>query len=137
MFLFLGPTGVGKTELARSLAAVLFGNERRLVRFDMSEFAEPHSMAKLIGAPPGYVGYEKEGLLISALRTMTSNIVPRPAPTRPTVWFRSNRKQPEASEFDPREALAGVFRVELVNRVDEVIVFRRLDRKALRRIIDQ
>jgi len=69
VFLFLGPTGVGKTELARSLAALLFGDEKRLVRFDMSEYMEPHSVARLIGAPPGYVGYEKEGLLIASLRT--------------------------------------------------------------------
>ncbi len=75
VFLFMGPTGVGKTELARSLAELMFGDEKRLVRFDMSEYMEPHSAAKLIGAPPGYVGYEKEGLLISALRTRPHCIV--------------------------------------------------------------
>ncbi|MCA8959140.1 MAG: ATP-dependent Clp protease ATP-binding subunit [Planctomycetes bacterium] len=68
-FLFLGPTGVGKTELAKALTAQLFGDEKRLIRFDMSEYAESHAAAKLIGAPPGYVGYEEEGLLISAVRT--------------------------------------------------------------------
>jgi ATP-dependent Clp protease ATP-binding subunit ClpC len=68
VFLFLGPTGVGKTELAKALAEFLFGREDRLVRFDMSEFSEPHSVAKLLGAPPGYVGYEDEGQLTAALR---------------------------------------------------------------------
>ncbi|MEZ5965329.1 MAG: ATP-dependent Clp protease ATP-binding subunit [Planctomycetota bacterium] len=75
VFLFLGPTGVGKTELAKSLAHVLFGDEKRLVRFDMSEFTEPHSVSKLIGAPPGYVGHEREGQLISSLRTHPHSIV--------------------------------------------------------------
>src|SRR5262249_48216966 len=74
-FLFLGPTGVGKTELAKSLAQVLFGDERRLVRFDMSEYMEPHSVAKMIGAPPGYVGYEQKGLLVSAIRTQPHSVV--------------------------------------------------------------
>jgi len=75
VFLFLGPTGVGKTELARSLATVLFGDERRLIRFDMSEYTEAHSVAKLIGAPPGYVGFEREGLLISAVRSHPHSVV--------------------------------------------------------------
>jgi ATP-dependent Clp protease ATP-binding subunit ClpC len=67
-FLFLGPTGVGKTEVARQLAAVVFGNTARLVRFDMSEYSEKHSVARLIGAPPGYVGHEEGGQLTDALR---------------------------------------------------------------------
>jgi ATP-dependent Clp protease ATP-binding subunit ClpC len=67
-FLFLGPTGVGKTEMARSLAAFLFGSERSLVRFDMSEFMEKHSVSKLIGSPPGYVGYEEGGQLTERVR---------------------------------------------------------------------
>ncbi|MGO8789144.1 MAG: ATP-dependent Clp protease ATP-binding subunit [Terriglobia bacterium] len=67
-FLFLGPTGVGKTEMARSLAAFLFGSERALVRFDMSEFMEKHSVSKLIGSPPGYVGYEEGGQLTERVR---------------------------------------------------------------------
>ena len=60
-FLFLGPTGVGKTEVARSLAEFLFGSERALIRFDMSEYMEKHSVSKLIGSPPGYVGHEEGG----------------------------------------------------------------------------
>src|SRR5437016_13714577 len=62
-FLFLGPTGVGKTEVARALAGFLFGSEKSLVRFDMSEYMEKHSVSKLIGSPPGYVGYEEGGQL--------------------------------------------------------------------------
>ena len=67
-FMFLGPTGVGKTELARQLSRILFGSERALLRFDMSEFMEAHSVSKLIGAPPGYVGYEEGGLLTERVR---------------------------------------------------------------------
>jgi ATP-dependent Clp protease ATP-binding subunit ClpC len=67
-FLFLGPTGVGKTEVARSLAQVLFGNERSMIRFDMSEFMEKHSVSKLIGSPPGYVGHEEGGQLTERIR---------------------------------------------------------------------
>jgi len=75
VFLFTGPTGVGKTHLAKSLAEVLFGDVKRLVRIDMSEYMEPHTVSNLIGAPPGYVGHEQEGTLISALRTHPHCIV--------------------------------------------------------------
>ena len=75
VFLFLGPTGVGKTELARSLAEFLFGSDLQLIRFDMSEFIEEHSVAKLIGSPPGYVGYEEEGQLTGRLRTKPYSVV--------------------------------------------------------------
>jgi len=74
-FLFVGPSGVGKTQLAKALAEVLFGSERALVRFDMSEFAEPHSISKLIGAPPGYVGYEQGGRLTEAIRRQPFSVV--------------------------------------------------------------
>ena len=67
-FLFLGPTGVGKTELAKALADFLFDDERAMVRIDMSEYAEKHSVARLVGAPPGYVGYEEGGQLTEAVR---------------------------------------------------------------------
>src|SRR5438046_3990663 len=67
-FLFLGPTGVGKTELARALAEFLFDDEKAMVRIDMSEYMEKHSVARLIGAPPGYVGYEEGGALTEAVR---------------------------------------------------------------------
>jgi ATP-dependent Clp protease ATP-binding subunit ClpC len=74
-FLFLGPTGVGKTEVARSLAAFLFGSERSLVRFDMSEYMEKHSVSKLIGSPPGYVGYEEGGQLTERVKRNPYSVV--------------------------------------------------------------
>ncbi len=70
-FLFLGPTGVGKTELCKALAGFLFDTEEAMVRIDMSEFMEKHSVARLIGAPPGYVGYEEGGYLTEAVRRQT------------------------------------------------------------------
>ncbi len=75
VFIFIGNTGVGKTELAKALAEVLFGTEEKLIRLDMSEFMEQHSVAKLIGAPPGYVGYEEEGRLTGALRSQPYSVV--------------------------------------------------------------
>ena len=74
-FLFLGQTGVGKTELSKALAEVVFGSESRLIRFDMSEFMERHSVAKLIGSPPGYVGYEEQGQLIKKIRSSPYSVV--------------------------------------------------------------
>jgi ATP-dependent Clp protease ATP-binding subunit ClpC len=74
-FLFLGPTGVGKTEMARSLAAFLFGSDRALIRFDMSEFMEKHSVSKLIGSPPGYVGYEEGGQLTERVRRSPYSVI--------------------------------------------------------------
>ena len=74
-FLFLGPTGVGKTELARALAELLFDDERAMVRIDMSEYGEKHSVARLIGAPPGYVGYEEGGQLTEAVRRRPYSVV--------------------------------------------------------------
>ncbi len=74
-FLFLGPTGVGKTEVARSLAALLFGSDRAMIRFDMSEFMEKHSVSKLIGSPPGYVGYEEGGQLTERVRRNPYSVV--------------------------------------------------------------
>ena len=75
VFLFMGPTGVGKTELAKALAQFLFGDERRLLRYDMSEYMEEHSAAKLIGAPPGYVGHDEGGALINAVRSHPYNVL--------------------------------------------------------------
>ena len=74
-FLFLGPTGVGKTELARTLAALLFDDERAMLRIDMSEYMERHSVSRLIGAPPGYVGYEEGGQLTEAVRRRPYSVV--------------------------------------------------------------
>jgi len=75
VFLFLGPTGVGKTELARGIAVFLFGSENGLIRFDMSEFMEEHSVAKLIGSPPGYIGHDEEGQLTGKLRSRPYSVV--------------------------------------------------------------
>jgi len=75
VFLFLGPTGVGKTELARTLADVLFGSEDAMIRLDMSEYMEKHSVARLIGAPPGYVGYEEGGQLTEAVRKRPYSVI--------------------------------------------------------------
>ncbi len=74
-FLFLGPTGVGKTELSKALAEVLFGNENAMIRVDMSEFMEPHSVSKLIGAPPGYVGYDEGGQLTEKIRRKPYSVI--------------------------------------------------------------
>src|SRR5437667_12894252 len=74
-FLFLGPTGVGKTELARALAECLFDDERAMIRIDMSEYMEKHTVARLIGAPPGYVGYEEGGQLTEAVRRRPYSVV--------------------------------------------------------------
>ena len=74
-FLFLGPTGVGKTETAKALASSLFNDEKALIRIDMSEYQEAHSLARLIGAPPGYVGYEEGGQLTEAVRRKPYSVV--------------------------------------------------------------
>ena len=74
-FIFLGPTGVGKTELCKALAEFLFDDERNMVRIDMSEFMEQHSVARLIGAPPGYVGYEEGGRLTEAVRRQPYSVI--------------------------------------------------------------
>jgi ATP-dependent Clp protease ATP-binding subunit ClpC len=74
-FLFLGPTGVGKTEMARTLAKFLFGSDKALIRFDMSEFMEKHSVSKLIGSPPGYVGYEEGGQLTERVKRSPYSVV--------------------------------------------------------------
>src|SRR6185436_1352114 len=74
-FMFLGPTGVGKTELARALAEVLFDDERAMVRLDMSEYGERHTVARLLGAPPGYIGYEEGGQLTEPVRRRPYSVV--------------------------------------------------------------
>ncbi|MBC1259888.1 AAA family ATPase [Synechococcus sp. BSF8S] len=175
-FLFLGPTGVGKTELAKALAAALFDEEDALVRLDMSEFMERNAVARLVGAPPGYVGYEEGGQLTEAVRrrpyavllldevekahpevfnlllqvlddgrltdsqgrtvdfrhtvvVMTSNLASR-------AILESARSGDESGlEAAVERALAGQFRPEFLNRIDEVIRFRPLAAGDLERIV--
>lgn len=74
-FLFLGSTGVGKTELARALAETMFGSEKNMLRFDMSEYMEKHEVSRLVGAPPGYVGYEEGGQLTDAVRRNPYSVI--------------------------------------------------------------
>jgi ATP-dependent Clp protease ATP-binding subunit ClpB len=179
-FIFLGPTGVGKTELARALAELLFDDERSMIRLDMSEYMEKHTVSRLVGAPPGYIGYEEGGQLTEAVRRrpysvllfdeiekahpdvfnvllqlledgrltdgqgrtvdfrncvviMTSNIGSQliaevPPEADATVWDRV------------RDGVLGElranFRPEFLNRVDDIILFSRLDRTQLRQIVD-
>ncbi len=174
-FLFLGPTGVGKTELARSLAEFLFDDERALVRIDMSEYGEKHTVARLIGAPPGYVGYEEGGALTEAVRRRPYSVVlfdeiekahadvfnvflqllddgrltdghGRTVDFRNTIVIMTSNLGSEllaelvdADEQTRRAALTNAlrrtFRPEFLNRVDEVVLFDRLDRAALRKVV--
>ena len=175
-FLFLGPTGVGKTELARALATLLFQDEAALVRIDMSEYMERHQVARLIGAPPGYVGYDKGGQLTDAVRQRPYSIVLLDELEKAhsdvfnlllqimedgrltdgpgqTVDFRhaviimtSNCGSKHivelsaASEEEVRERVMedvrAQFKPEFLNRIDEIIVFHRLGREEIRRVVD-
>jgi ATP-dependent Clp protease ATP-binding subunit ClpB len=176
-FMFLGPTGVGKTELTKALAEFLFDDEAALVRIDMSEYMEKHSVARLIGAPPGYVGYEEGGALTEAVRRRPYQVVlfDEIEKAHPdvfnvllqvldegrltdgqgrTVDFRNTlivmtsnlgaeylMAQPEGQDSDAvREEIMAVvrasFRPEFLNRVDEIILFHRLKRSDMTRIVD-
>ncbi|MGI5291262.1 ATP-dependent Clp protease ATP-binding subunit [Nonomuraea polychroma] len=174
-FLFLGPTGVGKTELARALAEALFGGEDHMVRIDMSEFQERHTVSRLIGAPPGYVGYEEAGQLTEAVRRRPHGVilldeVEKAHPdvmnillqmlddgrltdgqgrtvdfTNTIVIMTSNigaplilesTADPAQLESQLMDLLRRSVRPELLNRIDETIVFKRLEREQLRQIVD-
>jgi ATP-dependent Clp protease ATP-binding subunit ClpB len=155
-FLFLGPTGVGKTELAKCLADVLFDDEKSLVRIDMSEFQERHSVARLVGAPPGYVGYDEGGELTEAVRRRPYSVVlldelekahpdvfnillqimddgrltdgqGRTVNFTNTILVMTSNLAVEPAQF---------FKPELVNRFDEIVRFRALDEKDMVRIVD-
>jgi ATP-dependent Clp protease ATP-binding subunit ClpB len=176
-FLFLGPTGVGKTELTKALAAFLFDDERAMLRIDMSEFMEKHAVARLIGAPPGYVGYEEGGVLTEAVRRRPYQVIlfdevekahedifnvllqvlddgrltdgqGRTVDFRNTIIVLTSNLGSELLAAQPDgEPMALVhaqvmrvvrehFRPEFLNRLDEIITFRRLARDDMKVIVD-
>ena len=188
-FLFLGPTGVGKTELSKALAEVLFGDENAMIRLDMSEFMEPHSVSKLIGAPPGYVGFDDGGQLTEKIRRkpysvvlfdeiekahpdvmnmllqiledgrltdsqgrtvnfkntviiMTSNLGARLITDRKQLGFANKEGEADSKkEYDDikKEVMAELkkeLRPEFINRIDEIIVFHKLNDNDINQIID-
>ncbi|MEN3931620.1 ATP-dependent chaperone ClpB [Microvirga sp. W0021] len=176
-FMFLGPTGVGKTELTKALATFLFDDETALIRMDMSEYMEKHSVARLIGAPPGYVGYEEGGALTEAVRRRPYQVVlfDEIEKAHPdvfnvllqvlddgrltdgqgrTVDFRNtliimtsnlgaeylvNQPEGQDSEVVREEVMSVVrshFRPEFLNRVDDIILFHRLQREQMGAIVD-
>ena len=176
-FLFLGPTGVGKTELCKALAEFLFDDEQAMVRIDMSEYMEKHSVARLIGAPPGYVGYEEGGSLTEAVRRRPYQVIlfdeiekahsdvfnillqvlddgrltdgqGRTVDFRNTIIVLTSNlgaeylaalpegKPAEAAREQVMEVVRRSFRPEFLNRLDEIILFNRLGRSEMKRIVD-
>jgi ATP-dependent Clp protease ATP-binding subunit ClpB len=176
-FLFLGPTGVGKTELTKALAEFLFDDESAMIRIDMSEYMEKHSVARLIGAPPGYVGYDEGGALTEAVRRRPYQVIlfdeiekahpdvfnvllqvlddgrltdgqGRTVDFRNTLIVLTSNLGSEALASLPEgadvgearesvmEAVRAAFRPEFLNRLDEILLFRRLSRADMTGIVD-
>ncbi|MEO8027607.1 MAG: AAA family ATPase, partial [Bryobacteraceae bacterium] len=156
-FIFLGPTGVGKTELARALAEFLFDDERAMIRIDMSEYQEKHTVSRLVGAPPGYIGYDEGGQLTEAVRRRPYCVVlfDEIEKAHPDVFNvllqllddgHLTDGQGRTVNFkntivimtsNARESeLKNVFRPEFLNRVDEVITFHSLDESHLKQIVE-
>ncbi len=164
-FLFLGPTGVGKTELARSLADFLFDDERAMVRIDMSEYMEKHAVSRLVGAPPGYVGYDEGGQLTEAVRRRPYAVVlldevekahpdvfnvllqlmddgrltdgqGRTVDFTNCVLIMTSNLGGGADESVVMTAVNHHFKPEFVNRIDELVVFHRLDERHIAQIVD-
>lgn len=174
-FLFLGPTGVGKTELAKALAEFLFDDERAMIRIDMSEYSEKHSVARLVGAPPGYVGYDEGGQLTEAVRRRPYSVVlldevekanpeifdillqvlddgrltdgqGRTVDFRNTILILTSNIgshyliDPDLSDEGKYEAVMrdvrSHFKPEFLNRLDEIVTFKALDREELAEIVD-
>ncbi|XVA01233.1 ATP-dependent chaperone ClpB [Prescottella equi] len=164
-FLFLGPTGVGKTELAKGLADFLFDDERAMVRIDMSEYSEKHSVARLVGAPPGYVGYESGGQLTEAVRRRPYTVVlfdevekahpdvfdillqvlddgrltdgqGRTVDFRNTILILTSNLGAGGDRDQVMAAVRSAFKPEFVNRLDDVVVFDPLSEEQLESIVD-
>ena len=176
-FLFLGPTGVGKTELTKALAAFLFDDDRAMVRIDMSEFMEKHAVSRLIGAPPGYVGYDEGGVLTEAVRRRPYQVIlfdevekahedvfnillqvlddgrltdgqGRTVDFRNTIIVLTSNLGSDVLAAQPDGEISALaqaqvmrvvrdhFRPEFLNRLDEVVLFRRLQRSDMARIVD-